>query len=136
MAPPKTRIHNLEQKKTATEKNNTENQPPSFSFRYLVKHTDFCYDSLNKTHKVALIDTLYRLSQLTWSVLRSTHCHGLGFEKIERNALNFSLPNEVPNDYNIIAFRFCGKAPMLGYRSSDGIFYIIAFDSKFKAYKH
>jgi hypothetical protein len=34
------------------------------------------------------------------------------------------------------SFRFCGAVPMLGYRSTFGTFYIIAFDAKFKAYDH
>ena len=115
---------------------NPDSFPPRFSFRFLVKHSDFGYESLNDNHKIALIDTLNKLSQLKWAELRLAPRHGLGYEKIERNALKFVLPSDVPIDRSIIAFRFCGKAPMLGYRSAYETFYIIAFDSKFIAYRH
>jgi hypothetical protein len=91
---------------------------------------------LNDNQKIALIDTLNKLSRLKWAELRLAPRHGLGYEKIERNALNFTLPNDIPADRSIIAFRFCGKAPMLGYRSAYGTFYIIALDGKFIAYRH
>ena len=136
MVPLKSRTHSLAQSKQMRDTNTSDNNPPRFSFRYLVKHPDFCYESLDKIHKIALIDTLFRLSQLTWSVLRNTQYHGLGYEKIDRKTLKFDIPSEIPNEYNIIAFRFYGKAPMLGYRSINGTFYIVAFDSKFLAYKH
>ena len=122
--------------KNANEIYNPDNFPPRFSFRFLVRHSDFGYESLNDNQKVALIDTLNKLSQLKWAELRLAPRHGLGYEKIEKKAFNFVLPYDIPVDRSIIAFRFCGKAPMLGYRSAYGTFYIIAFDSKFIAYKH
>jgi len=114
----------------------TDKLPPLFSFRLLVKHSDYSFDSLEKEHKVALSNTLYRLSQYKWSELRHIDRHGKGYEKIDRDSLRFTLPDGVTDECEIIAFRFCDKAPMLGYRSVEGIFYIIAFDTKFKAYTH
>lgn len=114
---------------------NPEDFPPRFSFRFLIRNSDFGFESLNGDSKIALINTLHKLSQLTWTDIRLTHRHGLGYEKIKTSALNFELPQGVSTDY-LIVFRFCGKAPMLGYRSLFGTLYIIAFDTKFKAYKH
>jgi hypothetical protein len=122
--------------KAARETYNPDDFPPRFSFRFLVKYPDFGFESLNNDNKVALVNTLNKLSQFKWSQLRLAPRHGLGYEKIKKDALNFTLPCSIPADRSIIAFRFCGKAPMLGYRSAYGTFYIVAFDSKFIAYKH
>jgi len=91
--------------------------PPKFSFQFTIKHHNFGYDSLDDKHKVALIDRLKLLGQIKWSVLKQAPRHGLGYEQIERSALNFSLPDDIPAESNIIAFRFFGMAPILGFRS-------------------
>ena len=122
--------------KSIEEKYNPDDHPPKFSLQFLVNHSDFCYDSLDKEQKVALINALNKLSHVTWAELRTTQRHGLGYEIIEKHVLRFQLPAELSVDSHIIAFRFYSKAPMLGFRSEDGTFYIIAFDCKFKAYKH
>jgi len=114
---------------------NADNLPPKFSLQYLVKHSHFGFESLAKEHKSALADTIYQLSQYKWSDLRYAARHGKGYEKIKRSTLKFKLPDGITDECSIIAFRFFGKAPMIGYRGSD-TFYIIAFDTKFKAYAH
>jgi len=114
---------------------NSENFPPRFSFRFLIRNPDFGFESLDNDHKISLMNTLLKLSSLTWADIRLAHRHGLGYEKIKASALNFELPQGVSTDY-LLAFRFHRKAPMLGYRSVFGTYYIIAFDTKFKAYKH
>ena len=136
MVPPKNRLYDLDKKKLDFLINASDNLPPSFSFRFIVNHSNFNYNSLDKIHKIALIDTMFRLSQLNWAALRNSQYHGLGYEIIKRAELKFKLPSDVPIDKNIIAFRFFGKAPMIGYRDNSGVFYIIAFDSKFLAYNH
>jgi hypothetical protein len=113
-----------------------DDAPPRFSFRYLVKHADFGFESLDAEHKVALVNTMYKLSQLPWKQLRLAPRHGLGYEEIARDSLRFALPAAVTEDKTIVAFRFHAKAPMLGYRSAWGTFYIVAFDSRFLAYRH
>ena len=118
------------------EKYNPNLNPPRFSFKYLIKHNDFGFESLQKDHKISLSNTLYRLSQFTWQDLYTQNRHKKGYEIIKPNSLKFKLPVEVPNYVSIIVFRFDDNAPMIGYRSSYGTFYIIAFDTKFKAYKH
>ena len=114
----------------------SEANPPRFSLRYVVKNPPFNFDSLEKEHKVDLANKLYRLSQLTWAQIRLQNKHKLGCEEIKRDSLKFNVPGSVPEDANILAFRFSGLAPMLGYRSAFGTFYIIAFDTKFEAYDH
>ena len=116
--------------------NESESLPPRFSFRYLSKDSKYGYESLEKDHKVDLINKIVRLSQYTWAELRHLDRHKLGSEKIDKTSLNINLPEVVTEDTNILAFRFSGMITMLGFRSTWGTFYVIGFDSKFTAYKH
>jgi hypothetical protein len=113
-----------------------EDNPPRFSFRYIVNDSKFSYDSLEREDKVNLINTLNVLGRLTWRQIHRQPRDKSGCEIINRKSLKLALPANVPEESNILAFRFSGMAPMLGYKSAFGTFYIIAFDTKFKAYKH
>lgn len=109
----------------ATTEELPQQQPPVFSFRYLSK--DYSLEQCTKDEKAALADTLFKLSQLTWSQIESAPRHGSGYEKIARGAIKAAIPAHITEDVNLIAFRFCGKAPMIGYRDR-AIFYIIWLD--------
>jgi hypothetical protein len=113
-----------------------ENNPPRFSFRDIVNDSKFSYNSLEREDKVNLINTLNMLGHLIWAQIHTQPRHKSGCEIIPRESLKFTLPGNVPEESNILAFRFSGMATMLGYRSTFGTFYILAFDTKFKAYKH
>ncbi|MEO8316133.1 MAG: hypothetical protein ABI645_15230 [Pseudomonadota bacterium] len=84
---------------------------------------------------MAFIDQLRALSQLTWAQIRGSHRHGLGSEKISQKQLKFALPSHITEDITILAFRFSGKAPMLGYRVGTTL-HIICLDAKMIAYAH
>lgn len=117
----------------ATTEESPQQQAPTFSFRYMNK--DYSLSQCTKDEKAALADTLYRLSQLSWSQIESSPRHGLGFEKISRNSIKVAIPSHLTEDVNLIAFRFCGMAPMIGYRER-AIFHIIWLDRDFTVYKH
>ncbi|MBC6472773.1 MAG: hypothetical protein GDA48_08100 [Hormoscilla sp. GM102CHS1] len=110
-----------------------EQQPPMFSLQYMNK--DYSLSQCTKDEKAAFADTIAKLSQLTWSEIKSQPRHGLGYEKISREAIRSSIPGQITDDVNFIAFRFCGKAPMVGYRDRS-VFYIIWFDRNFTLYPH
>lgn len=120
-------------KEAKAEKVPPEKQPPMFSLRYL--NRDYSLSQCTKDEKAAFADTIAQLSQLTWSEIQSQPRHGLGYEKISRNAIRSSIPNHITDDVNLIAFRFCGKAPMVGYRDL-AVFYIIWLDRDFTLYRH
>jgi len=108
-------------------------EPPSFCFKHCVR--EYSVESCTTEEKSALADTLWQLSQRTWNELHSAHRHGSGCEKIDRTAIRVGIPRAVTEDANIWAFRFYGKAPMLGYR--DGrMFHIVWLDRAFKVYDH
>lgn len=110
-----------------------EQQKPIFSLVYLRK--DYCLSACNKDEKAAFADTLHQLSQITWNEISSSSRHGLGYERISRNAIRSGIPNHVKEDVNFIAFRFFGKAPMVGYRD-ENIFHIVWIDRAFSLYNH
>jgi len=75
------------------------------------------------------------LSQLSWSQLRLAPRHGVGYEIIDRKGFRVAIPQHITDDVNLIAFRFSGKAPMIGYKD-EGIFRIVWLDRAFKVYDH
>ncbi|RKZ51237.1 MAG: hypothetical protein DRR16_14980 [Candidatus Parabeggiatoa sp. nov. 3] len=76
-----------------------------------------------------------RLSQLTWAEISKSSRHGLGYEKIARTSIRAPIPKHIKDDIVFIAFRFYGKAPMVGYRT-DAIFHILWIDRNFTLYEH
>ena len=110
-----------------------EQESPLFSLRYMNK--DYSLSQCTKDEKAAFADTLYKLNQLTWSQINACPRHGLGYEKIARSSIRAPIPSHLKDDVNFIAFRFFGKAPMVGYR--DGaVFYVIWLDRDFTLYPH
>jgi len=110
-----------------------QQQTPIFCLHYL--KGDYCLSACEQSEKAAFAEKLHQLSKLTWAEICQAHRHGMGFEKITRDQLRCSIPPHISTDVNILAFRFCGKAPMLGYR--DGrTFHVLALDRNFTAYPH
>lgn len=101
--------------------------------RYLQK--GYCLDCCQKHEKAAFADRLFRLSRMSWDEIRKSDKHGLGTEKIARNAIKAPIPKHVTQDVDFIAFRFCSKAPMVGYKIG-ATFYVLWLDREFKLYKH
>ncbi len=110
-----------------------QHQPPLFSLRHLRR--DFSLSDCTQEEKAAFADTLHKLSQMTWAEINTAPRHGSGHEIISRDAIKSSIPDHITEDVNLLAFRFHGKAPMIGYR--DGaIFYVVWIDPHFKLYDH
>lgn len=111
---------------------NYDLEPPVFCFRYLDKTHGL--ERCNKDEKVALISTLYKLSRFSWRQLRLAPRHGVGDERIDRSSFRVAIPQHITED-DLLAFRFSGLAPMVGYR--DGaIFRIVWLDRSFRVYTH
>ncbi len=111
----------------------SDTQTPTFSFEYTGKAHGLA--DCDKIEKAALVDQLHSLSKMSWGQIKQSGRHGLGFEKIDRSAILEAVPAVVTPDVNLLAFRFCGKKPMIGFRSGR-VFNIIWLDRDFKVYKH
>jgi hypothetical protein len=109
--------------------------PPKFCLRGM-RHR-FSLTDCDRNEKAAFADRLYELSRSTWAALRQMPRDGQGWEIIARRAITGDrIPREISEDVNIIAFRCLGKAPMVGYRSKDGVFNIVWIDRAFTLYDH
>jgi len=110
-----------------------DSRTPLFCLHHLQK--GYCVLDCEKNEKAALAETLRKLSQLSWSQIRQAPRHGSGYEKISKNSIRAAIPPNVTEDTSIIAFRFCGKAPMVGYRLRE-VFHICWLDRKYTLYPH
>lgn len=108
-------------------------QPPIFSLKYMQR--SHCITACEQREKASFADKLRLLSKMTWNQIYSSHRHGLGCEKIDRNSIKASIPHHITEDTTLIAFRFHGKAPMVGYRK-ESTFHIIWIDRDFSLYQH
>lgn len=107
---------------------------PVFCLKHL--HSKHNLDSCTKEEKAALIHKMALLSQLTWDEIQLAPKHGLGAEKISRNAIKSSIPSFITKDVtHFFAFRFKGKAPFVGHRSGS-VFHIVYIDRDFSLYNH
>lgn len=110
-----------------------EQQPPVFSLQYLQK--GYCITDCEQKDQASFALKMKRLSELTWNRIQSAPRHGLGYERIAQKAIKQPIPQHITQDVNLIAFRFAGKKPMVGYR--DGrIFYVVWLDRDFSLYDH
>jgi hypothetical protein len=108
-------------------------QPPIFSLQYLQK--DYCVRDCQLSEKAEFAEQLRQLSELPWRQLRNAPRHGVGYEKISQQSIKVAIPSHITADVNLIAFRFSGQKPMIGYR--DGrTFYVIWLDRGFSVYDH
>ncbi len=103
------------------------------SLRYLRK--SHCLSNCDQEEKAAFADQIRQLTQLSWMEIGQKPRHGLGYEKIARTSLSVQLPDHLTPDVNIIAFRFSGLKPMVGYKDGE-TFHVLWFDRAFDVYPH
>ncbi|MGL4566935.1 MAG: hypothetical protein ACRCU6_00235 [Fusobacteriaceae bacterium] len=106
---------------------------PIFCLKFL--HKDFSLDQCDKNDKSALVDQIYKLSQMTWKDIMLAPKHGMGSEKISSNSLKATVNGNFSEDETILALRFSGKKPMVGIKRNN-IFHILFLDIKFSLYNH
>lgn len=106
-----------------------------FCLRYLQSGYDV--GNCSKEQQIQLLEQLRLLSQLTWNETRASHKHGLGSEKIPQKQIKRPMPSglAITDDVTLIAFRFAGKNPMIGYRTGS-IFRLLWLDHDFSVYDH
>ena len=109
--------------------------PPVFSFEYMQGGTGYSVDCCNRDHRAALSARLFKLSQMTWLDIRQAPRHGLGTEKIARDAIKAAIPARVTEDADLLALRYNGLHPMVGFR--DGrTFNVLFIDHTMDVYPH
>ena len=106
---------------------------PVFCLRHLVD--GWRISDCERDDQAAFALTAERLSRLSWQEIKNAHRHGVGTEKISRDALKAPVPMSITEDVQFLALRFSGKKPMVGFRSNQ-IFHIVWFDPRFELYDH
>ena len=83
-----------------------------------VVDSDYCFSQLDKEHKAAFAESVFKRRLFTWGELKQISRHGLGFERISESSILTAIPPGIRDDVgdNFIAFRYHGKNPMIGYR--------------------
>ena len=102
---------------------------PVFSLRYM--REKYSLEKCTSEQKKAFGCRVVELFQLKWSQIIMAPRHGFGCEKISPQSIKGdSIPPCIDPDITLLAIRFSGKAPMIGYREKD-IFHILWFDLNF-----
>lgn len=114
---------------------NPDTLPPVFSLEHMRDRSGYSVTCCDSDDQAALSRKLFQLSQMKWRDIRHAPKHGLGSEIIDRSSLKVPLPTSVTEDTTILAIRFSGMKPMVGYREGR-VFYIILLDHQFTAYRH
>ncbi|MBV1789032.1 hypothetical protein KQ940_13320 [Marinobacterium sp. D7] len=119
----------------ANEPQSTEKLPLIFSLER-VQRGNYCFSTLDKEHKAAFADSIFKRKELLWSDIKGAGRHGLGTEKISKSAINTSIPPFITEDQDhFLAFRYHGLNPIVGYRIGQ-IFYVLWFDHDFTLYDY
>jgi hypothetical protein len=112
----------------------TNHLKPIFNLEHLKGH--YCLSVCTTEEKAAFADAIHKRSQMTWGDIQRAPKHGLGSETIKRGALRVqSFPPDLTEDIPILALRFHGNAPMVGYRRGR-VFTVLHLDRDFTLYDH
>lgn len=115
----------------------------AFNFSFITTSKKYNLDHVERPIKLKLLEKLEQLSRQDMVVLFANLRRSEGFEKLPSEAISgISLPADFKNSSRLTdcepgfwVFRLNDKARVIG-KKNQNIFYIIAIDTKFKAYKH
>lgn len=109
--------------------------PPIFSFEYMADGGGYSVNCCDRDHRAALAARLFLLSRVTWMQIQQSQRHGIGSEKIARNNIKPPIPAKVTEDASLLALRYNGLCPMVGFR--DGrTFNVLFIDHSMDVYPH
>lgn len=106
---------------------------PIFSLQHL--QPGYTVDDCGRDERAAFASALWRRSQLTWQQIIQVSRHGLGSETIARSAVKVAIPSVITPDVTLIAFRYNGLKPMIGFKRLS-TFHVIWIDPKRSVYDH
>lgn len=97
--------------------------------------TGYSINCCSADESAQLIGKLYTIGKMTWGEINQSGRHGLGTEIIGQGKINAPIPAAVTDDVQLLAFRYNGKKPMVGYRE-DRVFHVLYVDHNFTLYDH
>jgi hypothetical protein len=88
-------------------------------------HGKYCLSNLNLENKAQFAESIFGRKNVIWKEINQAPRHGIGTEKIAKTSIRAALPLFITDEViNLIAFRYHGMQPMVGYRQRD-IFYVL-----------
>lgn len=107
---------------------------PRFCLRHIVPGHDV--EALDQALRAALALTLQKRAALTWREIHQAGRHASGTEYIDAASIRAHIPEAFSDRARFMAFRYCGKLPMVGIRVND-TFHILWIEAAFNAlYDH
>lgn len=98
---------------------------PIFSFRHMKYRSDNCLSQCSEDSKSSVVNTLLKISQLSWNQIASAPRTGLGFESIPLHRFSVPLPPIVTEEVtNLKIFRYSASGRIAGIREKD-IYHIL-----------
>lgn len=121
--------------KALTKPVSDNDQKPVFSFEHMQDNSGWSISCCQRDDRAQLVSRLYTLCQLTWMQINQAGRHGQGTEIIPKGKIAARIPAIVTDDTNLLAMRYNGKRPMVGFK--DGrTFHILWIDWNFTLYPH
>ena len=114
---------------------NTDTQSVLFTFEKMVGGTGYSVGCCQDRDLAALLKKIFDLRSTVWRDLKQAPRHGIGTEKIDTAAINPPLPRALPEDAILLAMRFSGRKPVVGYREGR-YFHLLYIDHNFSVYDH
>lgn len=96
---------------------------PVFSLKYMRYQRDHCISKCETESKSLIIDTFLRLSQFTWSQLR-TFPKNIAFEQIPHYRFKASFPAVITPEVPVLVARYDDGGRIAGFREKD-IFHVV-----------
>lgn len=102
---------------------NYDNTHPVFCLGYMDKQMGM--EQCSQEQKSQFAQKIYELSQLSWSVIKSSGRHQKGFEFVPWNQIKRPKPSFLAEDVEkAMVFRCFGMGPMVGHRDRN-VFHVI-----------
>lgn len=111
----------------------SDSETPAFCFKFC--QNGFKIENLSDEYKVALADKLHKLSERSWTTIKTEDRKKNGTEIIVRTSLRKSIPGDITEDVKILAFHLPNLFRMLGWRNHR-IFHVIWLDPNGELYQH
>lgn len=108
---------------------------PLFSFEKMPERSGYSVDCCSSQEGAQVVGRMFKLGTMTWGQINQSGRHALGTEKIARSDIQVPIPPSVTKDATLLAFRYNGKKPMVGYREGR-IFHVLWIDHNFTLYRH
>jgi hypothetical protein len=113
----------------------TNDLKPVFSFEHMLDASGYSANCCPQAEGAQLVGKLFTIGKMTWGEINQSSRHGLGTEIIGTEQIKAKLPAAVTDDVRLLAFRYNGKKPMVGYRE-DRVFHVLYVDHDFTLYDH